>query len=859
MWMNISGVVGAALEKVQKIQNDIETQMDQAVGVSTTDAPGHPDSSDISRVVEETQSILLPEKSLEAQKDSNGDDAEFVENTIPNHQDTKSEPPLQPSDHVLHEQLNTLNQALELERVKSTNLEETCRKDQQSLAELKLTCLQLEQSLQSEQQSHQQQVSESQKLIESLRKNLDRLGETDAEKENLIKSLEKKHLHEVSKLKQEWNEKNSVLSNNIESLELKNSELSALVSLNKSTSDAENGNSGIGENQKLLDDLKESHTKITEKQKQIDHLHEEIDNWAKKCEEMQNNQLIVSREETERNDCQQRELGNTILQLREKLTAVENETTSWKEESQKTKEIVKERERALETSTLKASELHKQNEELQRKINDLKLEITEKTNQNKQFQSNLADGGEMKREVDSLRDQLREKGSRLEAFELEGSKLAKKQSEMEKLVRKSKQEVKDKETEITKLKESRDQLVKAIEQTQEALRKQEQENASVTKTLNAMNAVSQASSDKLTKLENELNSKNEELITQRKALENSWSDSSELKRSVVELKAERDDLRRQIGEGTSKAIESEGFRREIEQREAVLKATSLQLQENLRNQMSDTLSREERLREEIMELRKKWQDAISSRETLSSELTSATTPLLRQISSLQENLRFKSEQLQTIESQLMERCLRAENFNETFEQKRLFLEEQITTLKNQLSAVTQKYNDCQLHLQNVELNLEKARRNESIYLEERDDYEKKWSQEHLLKQNLSNQIREMELKFKLEWQEKIEKVNHEIASKDSEISKLTKELFNSKEDFNSFKINVNNQKNGLKSLLTQNSSSMNSTSGKNNYFEETEESSESKKNHFNSPSGLPLFLFFSLVYATFFFFQKILL
>jgi chromosome segregation ATPase len=141
---------------------------------------------------------------------------------------------------------------------------------------------------------------------------------------------------------------------------------------------------------------------------------------------------------------------------REKLTAVENETTSWKEESHKTKEIVKERERALETSTLKASESHKQNEEFQRKINDLKLEITY---QNKQFQSNLADGSEMKREVDSLRDQLREISSRLEAFELEGSKLAKKQSEMEKLVRKSKQAVKDKETEITKLKESRDQLV----------------------------------------------------------------------------------------------------------------------------------------------------------------------------------------------------------------------------------------------------------------------------------------------------------------------------------------------------------------------------------------------------------------
>ena len=36
------------------------------------------------------------------------------------------------------------------------------------------------------------------------------------------------------------------------------------------------------------------------------------------------------------------------------------------------------------------------------------------------------------------------------------------------------------------------------------------------------------------------------------------------------------------------------------------------------------------------EMRKRWQEAVSSRETLASELGSATAPLLRQISSMQE-------------------------------------------------------------------------------------------------------------------------------------------------------------------------------------------------------------------------------
>ena len=83
-------------------------------------------------------------------------------------------------------------------------------------------------------------------------------------------------------------------------------------------------------------------------------------------------------------------------------------------------------------------------------------------------------------------------------------------------------------------------------------------------------------------------------------------------------------------------METESSRRDIEQREAVLRATSKQLQDSLQRQMGEASVREERLREEVGEMRKRWQEAITSRETLASELGSATAPLLRQISSMQE-------------------------------------------------------------------------------------------------------------------------------------------------------------------------------------------------------------------------------
>jgi hypothetical protein len=111
------------------------------------------------------------------------------------------------------------------------------------------------------------------------------------------------------------------------------------------------------------------------------------------------------------------------------------------------------------------------------------------------------------------------------------------------------------------------------------------------------------------------------------------------------------------------------------------------------------------------------------------------------------------------------------------------------------STITQKYNDSQMQVQNLELNLEKAKRNESIYLEERDEYEKKWSQEHLLKQNLSNNLREMELKFKLEMQEKLENYSSELAIRDAEINKLTKEVSLLREELNASKVNRFNPQN----------------------------------------------------------------
>ena len=152
-------------------------------------------------------------------------------------------------------------------------------------------------------------------------------------------------------------------------------------------------------------------------------------------------------------------------------------------------------------------------------------------------------------------------------------------------MRKTKGEVKAKEGEIAKLKERQAELVKAIEEMQDLVRKNESEASSATKSLSAMQAVSQASTDKLARLEAEIATKVDEIASQRRALDGAWAETNELKRTVAELRADRDDLRRQIGEGTSRVMETESSRRDIEQREAVLRATNKQLQDSLQRQV----------------------------------------------------------------------------------------------------------------------------------------------------------------------------------------------------------------------------------------------------------------------------------
>ena len=73
--------------------------------------------------------------------------------------------------------------------------------------------------------------------------------------------------------------------------------------------------------------------------------------------------------------------------------------------------------------------------------------------------------------------------------------------------------------------------------------------------------------------------------------------------------------------------------------------------------MTESATREERMREELKEARNKWQEAIANRESLAAEVGNASTPLLRQITSLQESLRVKTDVWQKVNTNHFKKIL----------------------------------------------------------------------------------------------------------------------------------------------------------------------------------------------------------
>ena len=74
------------------------------------------------------------------------------------------------------------------------------------------------------------------------------------------------------------------------------------------------------------------------------------------------------------------------------------------------------------------------------------------------------------------------------------------------------------------------------------------------------------------------------------------------------------------------------------QREALLLATQRKLEGSLTRHQHEAALREEVLRGEVNDMRRRWQDATSRSEEIAADVHESTAPLLRQIRALQDEV-----------------------------------------------------------------------------------------------------------------------------------------------------------------------------------------------------------------------------
>ncbi|CAB1105572.1 unnamed protein product [Ectocarpus sp. CCAP 1310/34] len=260
-------------------------------------------------------------------------------------------------------------------------------------------------------------------------------------------------------------------------------------------------------------------------------------------------------------------------------------------------------------------------------------------------------------------EEFEEKDKMLKAYMDEGAMLAFKQSEMEKTVRKARGALRGVQEERDSLAKENTALQASLAGLREQLRAKEEERASQTQSLAAMGAVSQASSHRLNTAEKattELEKLREALSAKKAALDKSWAETKELKRSLAELRAEKDALTKSLEDGGKAQKATESQLQQWQDRESTLLREQSQLQETLERVRREADRREDDAKDREEDIRRRWKEAVGRAEALQAEAHESTAPLLRQVRSLQEEMRLRQEAVRAAEASLTDRAASAE-------------------------------------------------------------------------------------------------------------------------------------------------------------------------------------------------------
>ena len=236
------------------------------------------------------------------------------------------------------------------------------------------------------------------------------------------------------------------------------------------------------------------------------------------------------------------------------------------------------------------------------------------------------------RRADAVGGSNQEQSGMINALRAEGEQLARKQRDMEQSVRNAKGEARGLHEKLDVEKVAKEQAVTKVESLEKEVQSLKDDLTSARK------GESQSK-----KLESDLVATKEESEKQR-------ASNLGLEQQVKELKEENKSLKKEVGDAKSgAALELEGESNKLrKERDEMLS----DLESKLRTSDREANVREDALRHEVSELRKRWQDAVRRAEDLSMDVQQSTAPLLRQLESAERQSRSRASAWSELEAKL---------------------------------------------------------------------------------------------------------------------------------------------------------------------------------------------------------------
>jgi len=236
------------------------------------------------------------------------------------------------------------------------------------------------------------------------------------------------------------------------------------------------------------------------------------------------------------------------------------------------------------------------------------------------------------RRADAAGGSNQEQSDIINALRAEGEQLARKQRDMEQSVRNAKGQARDLQEKLDIEKGAKEQALTKVESLEKEVKSLKDDLASARK------GESQSK-----KLESDLLASKEESEKQR-------ASNMGLEQQVKELKEENKSLKKEVEDAKSgAALELQGESNKLrKERDEMLS----DLESKLRTSEREANVREDALRHEVSELRKRWQDAVRRAEDLSMDVQQSTAPLLRQLESAERQSRSRSAAWSELEAKL---------------------------------------------------------------------------------------------------------------------------------------------------------------------------------------------------------------